>query len=119
MRTGLRRWNSTSTHNTSGDVGVGNSPSQSQRSHRSTNLLGKFGELLDLLNLGFTLLSLEGLDLTLEEGLVGVESGSVGHTVVVFPGKETRVQRRPDGAIMGENGSYLGMTRLTFPYPRT
>jgi hypothetical protein len=87
------------THNTGRDVLVRDSPSKSQVAHVSTELLGNLGQFPDLLELGFTLLASQELGLVGRSALdIDGESGSLGQTIVVLAGKDTLLERGPDGA---------------------
>ena len=84
------------------------------------------GQLPDLLDLGFTLFRLEGLDGIAEEVLVVVESGTGWDTIVVLSSQETRCERGPSvstdthayssGMPVKKDRAQASLTRWWFPY---
>lgn len=85
------------THNTSRDVLVDQSPGQSQVGGGRTKALSDLGQLPNLLNLGLALGGVERLDVARHHLLVGSVSTVLGDTIVVFTSQETGVEGRPDG----------------------
>src|SRR5271154_2428646 len=92
----------TCTSNDSRDIGVLQTPSQSQCSGAAANFLCKFGEFLDLCNLGFADICVQLITESFHEWIVfHCETGIVRNTVVVLAGQETTCEGRPNcGAVM-------------------
>jgi hypothetical protein len=85
-------------HDTCRNVLVNNSPSEREVAHAAAQLLGNFGEPLDLLDLCLALGRCKPLDPVLEETLVGGEARVVRDTVVVLAGEDPTFERGPNGA---------------------
>lgn len=106
------------THNTSGDVGVLDSPSQSQRAHCAAQLFRNLGHLLNLFNPALSLGRFELLDLVLHCTFVGGVSRVGSDTVVVLSGKDTAFKRGPNGATPVSNVSMLVEEMTDEPRPK-
>ena len=95
---------------------ISNIPGKRKLCNAATQLLGDLGKVADLLDLGLALLTLQSLDGTFEETLVGGEAAVLGNAVVVFASEETGGERRPDSGtvlVLVVEGSVLDLEALT------